>query len=181
MTYSAQQLPVTLHSELDDDKCNAATDQFSANDVPVTGHPQTLHQGLTLIERQGLMHVDTLRRVRSDCVVAARVTGCTLDSLPSDPMLLRPLLARVLPARHRMTSSRWSSVKSSIARVLKLLNWHDQDSVLKAPVTADWERGRQQLPRKPQKAAFAALARYCDAHGIAPAAVTEATLAGYRR
>src|SRR5437763_173798 len=117
-------------------------DQATTLNAPDTsaGRPLTLHDALALIERQAMLAEDRLRHVRSDCVVAARLCGRTLDTLPCDPLLLRPILKRVLPARHRMSLRRWRSVKSSIARVLKLVGWHEPDEVIKAELSAVWER-----------------------------------------
>ena len=176
MTDMSNLLPVTPCSEAD-----SAADQATTFGAPDTAaeRPHTLHDALTLIARRTMLDENRLRCVQSDCAVAARLCTRTLDTMPCDPQLLRPTLKRVLPARHRMTISRWSSIKSSIARVLKLVDWHEPDVVLQAALSAAWEHGRQQLPMTPQKAAFGAFARYCDARGIAPPAVTEATLAGY--
>jgi integrase len=149
--------------------------------------PEFFDQALAQVARQGFFEPERMRRVRSDIVVAARMMGSTLEQLPCDPVLLRVKLRRVLPERFRIKPQRWSSIKSSLIRVLKLTGWHDTDDALQTPLGSEWQAGcdllpelPQLLPRCPQKAAFAHFARFCQRSGICPGGVTEETVEAYR-
>ncbi len=142
--------------------------------------PKVFSEALAQVASQGVFEPERLRRVRSDIVVAARMTRSTFDQLPCDPSLLRPMIHRVLPARFRIRPKRWTSIKSTLARVLKMTGWLDTDDVLETPLADDWQSGCDRLPRSPQKAAFAHFARFCQRAGIAPACVTDETVEAYR-
>ena len=84
---------------------------------------------------------EILRHITSDLKVAAKLCGRKLEQLPCDPVQLRPILRAVMPARYRLTGKRWSSIKSSIARVLRAANWLDAARPRGAPLWSDWQAG----------------------------------------
>ena len=144
------------------------------------GRPVYLADALKEIEAGNFLSPDALRTVRSDLRVMSKTTQTPLDRLPCDPILLRPILNKVLPARHRMHLKRWSTIRSSAARCLKLTGWHAPDDVVKAKITGLWKEAVQRLPYGPQKATFGGFARYCLHRAITPHDVAEDHLENYR-
>jgi len=142
----------------------------------LSDRPETLKEAFDRVVERGLLPPDVVVHVRSDLRIVAKVTGVPLDKLPCDPRELRPILSKVLPARHQMHRKRWATVKSSGARVLKLTGWHAPDAVLRAEFVEPWRSAVRRLPYGPQKAAFGKLARFCQRSGIAPEDVQDATL-----
>ena len=65
-----------------------------------TGLPEYFDRARAQVAGLGMFDPEQMRRMRSDIVVVTRLTKIPLDRLPCDPCLLRPLLQRVLPARH---------------------------------------------------------------------------------
>ena len=98
--------------------------------------PQTWEQALAVIETKGAIPAEALRRLRSDLRVAAdcisksapRADGSryhAFSNLPCNPAALRPLLMLVRPASFWKDKHRWSSIKSSIAKMLRSTDWMD--------------------------------------------------------
>jgi hypothetical protein len=157
----------------------APTPPASIEEQP-TGLPEFVDQALAQVTSLGLLEPERLRHLRSDIGVAAKLTKLPLSRLPCDPCLLRPILHRVLPARHRITGKRWSSIKSSLARVLKITGWLDPDDALKTRLGEQWQAGCDRLPYSGQKPAFAHFARFCQRQGIQPGDVSEETVEAFR-
>jgi site-specific recombinase XerD len=97
-----------------------------------------------------------------------------LEALPADPLPLRPVLEAILPARLRIKTRRWSTIRSSVARCLKLTDWIDGDEVLLAPLTEDWQCLCDKVRGGPQISVVTHHARFYSRTGIAPADLTDA-------
>ena len=97
-----------------------------------------------------------------------------LETLPADPLPLRPTLEAILPARLRIKPRRWSTVKSSVGRGLRLNDWIDGDDVLQAPLTEEWQRLCDKVKGGPQISVVTHHARFYSRTGIAPADLTDA-------
>jgi hypothetical protein len=146
--------------------------------VPVA-LPEYFGQALAQVADLGTFGPEQMRHMRSDLTVTGKLTRTPLDRLPCDPCLLRPLLQRVLPARHRITAKRWSSMKSTLARVLRIVGWCDP-SEARTPLAEQWQAARDCLPYTPQKPALSNFARFCHREGIRPEDVSEQTIEAYR-
>lgn len=145
-----------------------------------SGRPANLAAALTSLQANTELDREVLRHVASDLKVAAKLCGRKLEQLPCDPVQLRPILRAVMPARYRLTGKRWSSIKSSIARVLRTANWLDAAKPRGAPLWSDWQAGADAIAIIPAKAVFRAFALWCQERGLHPAQVDAASLESYR-
>lgn len=153
--------------------------------------PQDLEEALQQIAALGLLEPQVLRRVRSDVTVAAAMIdlpdvsvppedGHPPAVIPCDPEKLRPLLNGVWPARHGRDRHRWSSIRSSITRLLRLTGWLEAGKGDRIPLPEPWQAAVAQIAQAGRHAVFARFARFCVARGVTPADVTTATLAEFR-
>ena len=153
----------------------------------LTKKPDTLDEAITALRESGQFDTKLLKRLASDVRMATKLVHRTMPtenarppSLPCAPVKLRDHLAQVLPARHRMTAKRWSSIKSSVAMVLKLTGWHASSDELRAPLTSEWQAAADMIGTHPQRALIAGLGRFCARRGILPADVAEETLERFK-
>jgi integrase len=146
--------------------------------------PDTLIEAIELIAASGHLDSSVLRHIRTDVrkalTLVQRSGHEALKVLPCDPHELRPLLLCVLPARHRMTLKRWSSVKASVTRVLKLTGWAATETETQSPSSPEWQVVTASISTLPQRSVVAAFARFCSREGLSPQDVTEATIESYR-
>ncbi len=148
---------------------------------PVHERPATLAAALAEIKASGALEPNALRHLLSDAAMAAKVTGMPLEQLPCSPVALRPILKAVKAARHKLTVSRWSNIKSSIARALKITGWVDHDGACVVALTEAWQRGADKIAQPGQRASFVGFARFCVARDIQPEDVTLPTIDEYGR
>lgn len=146
---------------------------------PIHERPATLAAALAEIRASGALEANALRHVLSDAAMVAKVTGKPLEHLPCSPVALRPILKAIRAARHNLTVSRWSTIKSSVARALKITGWIDHDGESVVALTQAWQRGADQIPQPGQRASFVGFARFCVARDIQPEAVTLTTIDEY--
>jgi len=146
---------------------------------PVSERPATLAALLDEVTKLGVLDANALRHVTSDLRMTSKVTGVAVDRLPCAPVDLRPILKGVRPKRHSLSISRWSTIKSSVNRLLKFGDWVDQDHEPAIDLTFAWQRGIASLPQKGQCALFRGFARFCIARGVQPEDVTLATFENY--
>jgi integrase len=161
--------------------------QASATEVTVLDlphQPQTLAEALDLIAATGHLDATALRHIRTDLrkalLMVQRSSHESLRALPCDPQALRPLLVCVLPARHGVAAKRWSSIKASIHRVLKVSGWLATNTETEAQPSPEWQRAAEMVFPHPQRSVVNAFARFCTHQAIAPGDVTEDTLEAYR-
>jgi len=153
--------------------------------------PQNLEEALQQVAALNLLTPEGLRHVRSDVTVAAAMIelpdvsvapegGHVPAAIPCDPEKLRPLLNNVRPMRSGRTPRRWSSIRSSITRLLRLTGWLDDAKADRSPLPQPWQAAGGQIDQAPRHAVFVRFARFCVARGVAPADVSTATLAEFR-
>ncbi len=149
--------------------------------------PDTLDEAIAALGESGQFDTKLLKRLASDVRMATKLVHRTMPtenarppSLPCAPVKLRDYLAQVLPARHRMTAKRWSSITSSVAMVLKSTGWHAPNTELRAPLAPEWRAAADMIATPPQRALIAALGRFGALRGILPADVTEETLEQFK-
>jgi hypothetical protein len=111
-----------------------------------------------------------------------------LANLPCNPSQLRPIVERVLPARIRVgkaepekISKRWSTIKSSIRRVLLLTGWIEDHTLLARECTPEWSRLCDAIPAPGRQAEFRRFAGLCSRRGIGPGDDVEAALEMWRQ
>lgn len=117
-----------------------------------------------------------IERMRSDLRVAARLCGCTPETLPMDPIVLRPLLVKVLPGVATVRASRWSSLRSALRRLALLVGAH-------APLVrgascddAAWQGVLDAAPDTPQRPALRRFAEWAIAEGLHAETITDGDL-----
>ena len=145
--------------------------------------PRTLDEAVAAIRAAGAVDPKLMKRLASDARVAAKLVYRSMPAestrpraLPCAPESLRPYLLKVMPARFRMTTKRWSSIKSSVTMVLKITGWHVTTAAMRVPLTPAWQAAADQITPEPKRALITAFGRFCDRKGINPADVTENTL-----
>lgn len=157
---------------------------FEAMVLDLPCKPQTIAEAVDLIAKTNYLTASQLRHIQSDArkalVMVQRSGNEMLRSLPCDPVELRPLLRSVLPARHRVDMRRWSSVKSSIHRALKLSGWIATDAEVRSPPSIEWQAAVALVEPPPQRAVVSIFAGYCTRERIALAGVSAATIEAYR-
>ena len=160
----------------------------AANTRPL---PQNLEAALQQVAALNLLEQQVLRRMRSDVTVAAAMIhlpdvsvapedGHPPAAIPCDPEKLRPLLNNVRPARFERGPRRWSSIRSSIARLLRLTGWVEDAKADRSPLPEPWQTAAAQIDQVGRHAVFVRFARFCVARDVTPAEVSTATLAEFR-
>ena len=145
----------------------------------IEDRPVTLAQALAEIRGGRALEANAMRHLTSDLTMVSKVTGKKLADLPCTPIELRPILQKVRHARYDMSLSRWRTIKSSVARLLKLVGWVDQEVGQDIALDAEWQSAIDCLREDGQKACFTAFARHCIATNIRPHDVTLASIEGY--
>jgi hypothetical protein len=176
---SVQSTTATLNSVLADP--SAETAGGGSPPVSVSGggsvggdRPSNLLAALRSDAVVSALDVNALRCVTTDLRTFARMSDGSksrrhrwrreeveqrLANLPCNPSQLRPIVERVLPARIRVgkaepekISKRWSTIKSSIRRVLLLTGWIEDHTLLARECTPECRacatRSRRQVGKR---------------------------------
>jgi integrase len=144
------------------------------------------------------LDADALRCVRTDLMSFARLSDCSkgrryrwrreepeqrLAELPCDPSGLRPIVERVMPARLRIKKStaetigrRWSTIKSSLHRVLRLTGWIEDLATLAAECTPEWSLLCDTVQAPGRRGNFQRFAGFCSRLAERPGDDVEAVL-----
>jgi integrase len=177
------------------DPFNGAGSLSAKAGIPICEQPANLLAVLRSAEVTQALHPDILRRITSDFATLAKLTDTSrgkehrwtkeeidqqLVKLPADPMLLRPILERVLPARLRIKAKRWSTIQSSVSRCLELTDWIDGDDILNAPLTPQWASLCATVRGDHFISNLMVFARFCSRNHIAPDEVNESTVEQFR-
>ena len=164
-----------------------ADDDFVALVLSPEQRPATLDAAVIMLDASGTIPPNVVKRMASDVRMATKLAlhtqragAVAITALPCAPSSLRSHIGAVLPARHRMTGKRWSSIKSSVIQVLKLTGWLAPNAELRAPLTPAWAAVAGHITPEPKRALIAAFARFCARQGADPAQVTEDLLEQYR-
>jgi hypothetical protein len=168
-----------------------------AKTTPTNQHPRNMlearNAAAAVLEALG---PNVMRCVDTDLATFARLSDLSrgprhrskrndiedqLSKLPCDPLALRPILERIMPARLRVEQRRWSTCKSSMARVLELVGRIDGSEVLDIACTPDWEALFECISGEVHRHVFHRFGRFCCRFIIQPHEVTEDTLERYRQ
>jgi hypothetical protein len=175
-----------------------------------TDRPLNLLAALNCSTVVAALDADSLRCVTTDLSTLARLSEPSkgrrhhwrreeiehrLAGLPCDPPELRPIIERIMPARLLGKASgsstlksksirimkRWSTIKSSTRRVLRLAGWLEGDALLNSACTQEWRVLRDTMDDSDWRRIARPFVVYCCCSGVRPDGVSEDTLEGYRR
>jgi integrase len=108
-----------------------------------------------------------------------RMLNTPLAAIPCDVAWLNERLFKQSPATFGISLGRFRNISSGLRAVLRRLGAHSPDRRSRHDLPAAWKTMMEAVANDGQRAALAALARYCAAAGVAPAEVTDATLAAF--
>ena len=116
-------------------------------------------------------------RARADCRSAlrsiGRIIGRPLSEIPASPRHLRSRMDELSPARFGLTPGRWANIRSLALKALKLTGIAALTSRHVSPLSPEWQRLYDLLPKRPQRVK---LSRFVHRHselGVGPKEVTQ--------
>jgi integrase len=128
-------------------------------------------------------HLDP--QARADLASAVRAVARTLGLPPGDvpahPGFLGQRVAKVGPAAHGLTPSRWANIKSLLRRALNLAGVSTMPGRYLAPLSPAWSGLRRQIPDRGTKLGLSRLMHFCSAEKIEPEDVDDSVLERYRQ
>ncbi|MFM9938622.1 MAG: hypothetical protein ACKVP7_03895 [Hyphomicrobiaceae bacterium] len=112
----------------------------------------------------------------------AKIQRMGLDEIAFDPLVMRPLLAKVMPATQRgISPKRWSNIRSSVNRTAQRMGWVLFYGSRAGPLTCPaWRSLSDQLDSTPAATNTRGFMRFCDAQRILPADLQPDTLLAYQ-
>lgn len=149
-----------------------------ASSAPPAPLPQNFRELLDLLEAEPVK----VRKVVETCWAieqTAELLRKPLQNLPTDPVLLRPLIKAATPASLDITPARWSRLKSLVSFGLRRYGINLQPARDVAGHAPAW---KTLTSIAPDPACFIALSRFmsfCSREGISPDAVTEQVFADF--
>jgi hypothetical protein len=136
-----------------------------------------------------VMLADVLRRLdcdgRLDCRRAAEMSSALRrickalhadpSTVPAEPRLLRPRLAKLTPAMAGVTPKRWTNIKSLLFKALKHVGFTSMAGRSREPLAPAWEQLRDLLPDRYFKSGLSRFMSYSTNRGLGPYAITAQT------
>lgn len=135
--------------------------------------PATFAAALAMLEAHGDLSARQIERLRSDVRVAARLCGRTPETLPTDPLALRPLLVKVIPGAATVRASRWSSIRSTLRRIAVGVGAHAPRLRAARCDDAAWQMVLDAAPETPQRPALRRFVEWAVAEGLRPETITD--------
>jgi hypothetical protein len=102
-------------------------------------------------------------------------TGCDASQLPSAPVALRPILAKIQLKKIGTSHKRWNTF-TVLQSVLILCGWVSPEAKLRYKLAEPLEALLIAAAGHGKRRALAAFLRYCDRRGLALAAINSDTL-----
>jgi integrase len=116
-------------------------------------------------------------RIRADCRSAlrslARILGRPLNDIPASPRWLRSRLDELAPALFGLSRGRWANLRSLVLKALRLTGIAALPSRHVSPLSPEWQRLYDLLPKRPQRVNLSRFMHCCSELGIAPQDVTQ--------
>jgi integrase len=114
--------------------------------------------------------------IASALQTVSKVLQKPLDAIPAQPVLLRGLLHRALPAAAAIKPARWRNVVSLTRAALHQSNLAHIPGRAQQPLSPDWAAAITLLPTRHLRFGLSRLASYCSDRSIAPHAVNDALM-----
>jgi integrase len=149
-------------------------------DALSAGNLLMMEAALAVAEERGLLNTDQLREIHSAVSTLSRVLELPPSSIPLAPLLLRPLLKRVVPQRFRVGRKRWSNVRSAIVTLAIAVDLHEPRWPRRFVVPAPWNAQYRAVPVF-HRGFIVRFIRFCAVQGIAPELVDDATVQRFKR
>lgn len=106
----------------------------------------------------------------------ARAVGRPLTAITSDVESLRAMIDDAQPANARLSPKRWANIRSDVAFAARRYGGQGRRQWQATQLTGVWEELRARIEDPWERIRLSRLFRYLDENGIAPEAVTAATL-----
>jgi Phage integrase family len=118
-------------------------------------------------------------RARADCRSAlrtlGRIIGRPLHEIPASPRHLRSRMDELSPARFGLAPGRWANIRSLALKALKLTGTAALTSRHISPLSPEWRRFYDLLPKRPQRVQLSRVMHWHSELGVGPNEVTQDT------
>lgn len=143
------------------------------------GPPANLAEAVAMLGEGVCTHK---RRVayRSDMKVFAKAAGKPLDQISTDPVELRSLMARIMPATMGWSALRWKAVRSGVASGLRVLNDGTKPDEEQDGIAQEWQALLDRLSDPWLKVGLSKLLRHLTRQGITPTLFTAAAFEAFK-
>lgn len=141
--------------------------------------PATVRACIDALDRSGKLPAADRERFEYAVRHVSRVAKVEAEELPADPVALRPLLARTLPAATRSPARPLSQARAALRDLLARAGWIDEASLRTAPTQGTWGRLLAEASALASIKGLPALARFCAGRSISPDAVGASTFIDY--
>jgi len=142
--------------------------------------PANLEACLAYLAAQPNLPTSLLSDARSAVSTLAEKLNRSADSLPADPVLLRPILAEINWAAWGLTRKREANVRSALTSLLLACGWVAPHFRAKARPTPEWEAHLALAEPHKLSGPLGPFGRFCAARGIGPREVRNEHLLAYQ-
>jgi integrase len=139
--------------------------------------PATLADVLILLEADSALGVNRRRDLRSALRRIARMSGKTLDRLPAELSLLRPMVNEIRPAAHDISEKTFSNLRSNFMAAVRhagIIEARPQE------LTPVWEALHAALPTTRLRHGLSRFLRWCALKDLVPSALDAGALDEFR-
>lgn len=150
--------------------------------TPATGSnraPANLAEAVAMLG-EGVCSHKRRATYRSDMRMFAKAAGKPLDQISTDPLELRAIMARIMPATMGWSAGRWKAVRSGVVSGLRVLNDEPDADHEQEPIAAEWEALLTRVTDPWIKVGLSKLLRYLSRRGITPALLTAAAFDDFK-
>jgi integrase len=121
------------------------------------------------------------RSMKSAARTVARVLDRRPADVPTDPAILRELLAKAAPAAAKVKPTHWSACRSRLLAALSELGIDVMPGRYIGPPSHEWTNLMESLPDKGSRAALSRLVSFFTREGLSPSTVDASHLGRFER
>lgn len=136
---------------------------------------QTLEETITMIEKNARLAATVRRDLVSDIQAVARLIGRHPSEVSTSIPSLRAELRKVAPGASGVAAKRFTNVRSSLARALRLVRVLPRQRPRAEP-TPGWQALWDRIDARHTKARLSRLIEYCSHRCIEPSEISDSTL-----
>lgn len=149
-------------------------------DAPNTTHASVLTLGLALAWIATAPLTDTQKRdLRSAVLTSCRWIGKSPDEVSGDPAVVRRLFKDISPGGAGVTRKTFSTVKSAVNRLLKLMGVVPRP-IHKWPLSPKWQSSLRLIGDEQVRYSIKRFGRFCTSRGVEPEDVCEEIAGAFR-
>lgn len=140
----------------------------------------SLFTALEMVSNDGRTTGAELREMRSAVAAVEKFARRTAAEIKADPIALRPIFARVVPAAHGMGRKRVSNIKAAIAALLIKIGTHDPHEMIELELTGAWAACRDLVTEVRERSKITPFLRYAQQQDVLPQDIDAGFVERYR-